>query len=638
MDLQEEVKKNPLCTRSDCVDLLLALCEPLKKHFSPGCARLLVGWTGAHYGEKAIEMEGFARILWGMGPFFAGGTDWLTERQETEYRFWSRRMKEGICHGTNPLHEEYWGDIYDYDQKMVETAAIVVSLALAKDVLWDSCTAEEQQRIYDWLKQINGHEVHANNWRFFRILTNATFERLGLPADREILEKDLAVIEGCYLKDGWYCDGNRGQMDYYIPFAMHFYGLLYAFLREDTDPKQAEIFKQRAAVFSKEFCYWFGEDGAEVPFGRSLTYRFAHGAFFGVYAFAGADKADGITIPEAKHILLQNLRHWMKQPVFDNDGVLTIGYQYPNLFMSERYNAPGSPYWSFKTFLILAMGEAHPFWQCREEEMEYDTKKLLMVPHMLIRHEAENHVLAYAAGQHCMEHGNSAAKYEKFVYSNKFGFSVSRGHTLEDGAFDNTLAISYAGDNCFRMRFGVSSYKVTKQYLYTKYSMMPGVEVESVMVPLPVWHVRIHKIATVHRIDIADGGFALPAERPFQTVSGAESGKWKGEMVTRKKNAVFAHFPWGSSGVAGDAEGEYELISAYPNTNLMANTTVIPTCRKTLEPGVHITTAAMYADTSLDAQKWSQYVPTVSLQEDVILIQFYEKPEQGRQKELSIYL
>lgn len=36
MDLQEEVRKNPLCTRSDCVDLLLALCEPLKKHFSPG--------------------------------------------------------------------------------------------------------------------------------------------------------------------------------------------------------------------------------------------------------------------------------------------------------------------------------------------------------------------------------------------------------------------------------------------------------------------------------------------------------------------------------------------------------------------------------------------------------------------------
>lgn len=70
MDLQEEVKKNPLCTRSDCVDLLLALCEPLKKHFSSGCARLLAGWTGAHYGEKAAEMEGFARILWGMGPFF----------------------------------------------------------------------------------------------------------------------------------------------------------------------------------------------------------------------------------------------------------------------------------------------------------------------------------------------------------------------------------------------------------------------------------------------------------------------------------------------------------------------------------------------------------------------------------------
>ena len=41
---------------------------------------------------------------------------------------------------------------------------------------------------------------------------------------------------------------------------------------------------------------------------------------------------------------------------------------------------------------------------------------------------------------------HAQAKYSKFVYSSKFGFSVPKaGVTYEEGAFDNTLAVSRDG-------------------------------------------------------------------------------------------------------------------------------------------------------------------------------------------------
>ena len=42
--------------------------------------------------------------------------------------------------------------------------------------------------------------------------------------------------------------------------------------------------------------------------------------------------------------------------------MLTIGYGYPQQYMAEQYNAPGSPYWGLKVFLLLALPDDHPFW------------------------------------------------------------------------------------------------------------------------------------------------------------------------------------------------------------------------------------------------------------------------------------
>lgn len=47
-----------------------------------------------------------------------------------------------------------------------------------------------------------------------------------------MLEEYLEGLETFYLGEGWYRDGDSGQKDYYISFAIHFYSLIYAVVME----------------------------------------------------------------------------------------------------------------------------------------------------------------------------------------------------------------------------------------------------------------------------------------------------------------------------------------------------------------------------------------------------------------------
>lgn len=608
--------------RRDAAVLLLDIIRPLKPYYSPGHAWLCLGSSAAHYGEKAARMEGFARILWGLGPLWAQDSSQLPASYREECEAWRSLYLEGIIHGTDPEHPEYWGDLADFDQKMVEMAALAVSICLAPDQLWEPLSGGQQEAVYRWFRQINEHQVHPNNWRFFRILVNMMFRILGRPWSESRMLEDMAVIERCYLKDGWYFDGQPGQMDYYIPFAIQFYSLVYAHFMENMDPETSTRFRERAGRFSEDFIYWFSDDGNELPFGRSLTYRFAHGAFFSAMGLA---EVPGPGYGVMRGLVLGNLKRWLRRPIFDNAGILTIGYGYPNLFMSERYNAPGSPYWGLKTFLMLALPSDHPFWTEPARKAVFQPQKLLPEPHMLITHDKNGHVMAFTAGQQGKCFGASKEKYEKFVYSNQFAFSVSRGLSLEEGAYDNTLAVSAGESGQFQMRDAVEKVSLTETAVYVRYTFPGGVWAESLIIPCAPWHIRIHRIRTRTAIETADGGFAIEAERCFEAVPGRKSGKYEPEMVRYEEHGVFAEFPWGVSGAVSCSGGSGELVSAFPNTNLLYNLTVIPTLRQKLEPGEHLLVNCMLGDRSGDASQWVRQRPEVTVNGDRIQVLYQGK-------------
>lgn len=614
--MMEQWKKRTIQKRVDAAELLLDMIRPLKQYYSEGNAWLHVGNTGVHYGEKAARMEGFARVLWGLGPLWAADSPGLSQDLKDEAEEWKKRYLEGIIHGTDPKHPEYWGDLADYDQKMVEMAALAVAVSLSPKTLWEPLDEEQKERFRYWMDQINHHKVHPNNWRFFRILVNMMFWITGCPWPRERIEEDRAVIEGCYEGDGWYHDGNTGQLDYYIAFAIHFYGLLYAKLMKKADPEYSCVLRERGRKFAGDFMYWFDTEGREIPYGRSLTYRFAHGAFFSAAAFA---EVDGIDYGILRHLAAGNLEHWIRRPIFDNGGVLSIGYGYPNPFMSERYNGPGSPYWGLKTFFMLALGEDHPFWTAPDQAPVFEPVRLLIHPHMLIIHR-EDHVQAFASGQHCQNHGCVSEKYEKFVYSNQFGVSVSRGNRLPDGAFDSTLAVSLAGDEYYRMKYGTNHFQVTDQAVFSDYTLMPGVEAESAVIPLGPWHVRVHRISTDKEIDVADGGFAIEAETCFGVQSGSPSGKYRADEIEQGDRTVFACLPWGTSGAVSVNGGEAKLIDTFPNTNLLYNLAVLPTICRRLKPGRHLLIDCFLGDRTSQAAVYKDQIPQVEVSERRIWI------------------
>lgn len=566
---QLPIVSNPLKTREDVVEAVRQLCEPIKPYFSEGKALLKLGETGTVYPEKTAQMEGFARLMWGLTPLFAGGEE--TDLFDT--------MVEGLINGTDPTHEEYWGDLGNVDQLAVEMPPIAFGFCLIPDKLWKPLTEIQRDNVFNWFNKTNHNEVADNNWLFFPIFVNIAFKKLNLPYNQKLIDEHLDMINEFYLGDGWSSDGNdTDQRDYYSSFAIQYYSMIYSVLMKKEDPERAAIFKERAKLFAKDFIYWFTPGGTALPFGRSLTYRFAQCGFWGACAYASIEALDWGVM---KGLYLRNLRWWLSQPIFDNEGILSIGYRYPNLLMAEYYNSPGSPYWAFKAFLPLALPEDHPFWAAEEQPMpaliETTTQKH---PYMvMMRNDKQNELVALTSGQWAgFGPTHNAAKYSKFAYSTTFGFSVSSESTsLSKGAFDSMLALSEDG-NMWRVRTTCESVEVEENVIISRWKPWDNVEIKTWLIAANPWHVRVHKIKTGRPLLTAEGGFAIANE--ITPAIGKET--WQ----VKEDNAVFCDLAWGTSGLINlKGNTKSEIIEAVPNTNLMNNRTAIPTLTSKIKKG-----------------------------------------------------
>lgn len=574
---QQPISYNPLETKQDLQLALEQLCQPLAEFYSEGKARLQLGVTGTGYSEAKAGVEGFSRVLWGLIPLAAGGGD---------SPHWDI-VREGVINGTNPDHPEYWGEVGNYDQLLVEMAAFGLGLALVPEKLWEPLNEAERERLYNWLNQISSRELYDCNWLFFHVLVCLGFRRIGKPYDKERMEKQLTRIEEFYLGEGWYADGVGAHCDYYGPFAIHYYSLLYAKLMEDEDPRRAALFKERASLFAKSFIYWFAEEGDALPYGRSLAYRFSQAAFWGTLAYSGVETfSPGVL----KGIMLRHLRWWFKQPIFLSDGTLSIGYAYPNLIMSENYNSPGSPYWALKAFLPLAFGEDHPFWSAEELPLPPLERHFVQAePRIVITRQPErSHLLAFNAGCTATNfHTHTSAKYEKFVYSNRFGFSVPRAEWgLGQSAPDSMLALS-EGDNLYRVKRTIEEYSINGTIIFMKWKPWQDVEVSTWLLAGAPWHVRVHRIESARRLDAADGGFAL----------GIGDASLQEKRGDKEVFAGSEHGIVGAKALLGWGAGEINYVSA--NTNVLHPRTVIPFLTASLEPGVSWLASAFYGEPSI---------------------------------------
>ena len=538
-----------LQTKADFTVLMHKFLDPLKPYYSAGCARLHLGETGVTYNRSAIELEAFSRPLWALVPFWVGGGS--DPQFEEIYR-------KGLAAGADPENPEYWGTTGEYDQCYVEMAAIACGILTAPEKLWTPLSDTEKQNLAAWLGQINEHTIPDCNWQFFRILVNLALKSVGMSYSPELLEDGLCKIDSYYSGDGWSTDGASIQKDYYIPWAIQYYGLLYSKLAADTDPRRAELYRRRAQLFAQQFVYWFDANGAALPFGRSLTYRFAQNSFWAACIWAGLEP---LPLPVMKGLIVRNFNWWLEQKMFDRDGILTIGYCYPQMYMAERYNAPGSPYWGMKSFLLLALPDDHPFWSAEAAPMPaLEWLKPMPYANMLVQRRA-GRVTAYAAGvNEGHGHGQFPEKYAKFAYDTRFGFCASRSREVLNQAAPDSMLAFVIDDNVF-VRKVSKTWKIEAGAVTAQWSPFPGIEVTTTITPTSTGHRRHHEIDSIYECDAYDCGFAVPNFAPDYKEC-AEDGLATASCDTLR------------SAVAG--RGEAVVIGCDPNTSLYFTNVHLP--------------------------------------------------------------
>ncbi|KAL8364924.1 hypothetical protein RB595_003964 [Gaeumannomyces hyphopodioides] len=550
---------NPFGTRSDLAHAGASLLRPLAPYKSAAGARIkLAAATGTSFSETAAQLEGFARPLWvvtsllndrlaGAEPADVGLDTWVS----------------GLDAGTDPSSPEYWGDLRSSDQRMVEMESIAYALLVSPEALAPP-PGPCRDRLVAWLRQINDRDMGHNNWRWFRVFVNlALVNVLGVPRAevQRVVDADLALLDSFYICDGWSGDGpwcdQRKQVDYYSgSFAIQLSQLLYVRYAGDmADPERVACYRDGARAFAAGFWRYFALDGAAIPFGRSLTYRFAFAAFWSAVALADVQLAAPLdNWGTVKGLLMRHLRWWAAKPhIFNTDGTMNIGFTYGNMYISEDYSSPQSVYWCLKPFVALGIPRDHPFWTSGELPHPLDpsqtalppTLYFLKAPRHMMCSTPEHHFLLSSGQSTKVYHKGREAKYCKFAYSSSFGFSVPVGTMLHHVGADSTLCASIDDGDSWIARFEPEDAKPTLFLLRPTNAMpaagpealtaMPStwrpwwfldLKVRTTLLPpssdsWPGWHVRIHEVlwggsgvsaARLGKIHFTDGGFAASAQ------------------------------------------------------------------------------------------------------------------------------
>ncbi len=544
-------------TKHDYLAAFDRIFSPLKEIFDLSLASPVLGHTAAVYSADAVRAEAFLRPLWGLVPLWRGGHG----DEETK-----EIMRRGIIAGIDPASPHYWGTCGKCDQCYVEMAPLSCGLLLTPEVLWSPLTDREKDNLCAWMLQANDNVFPRNNWHFFRVLINLAMKHLGRAYSEERLAEDLAVIESCYVGEGWYSDGIGGQRDYYVAWAFHFYGLLYAMVENDA---HAENYRARATLFAPAFLQWFSARGNALPYGRSLTYRLAQGSFFSMCLAAGIDVFD---LAMMKGILSRHLDDWMSSPIFDTHGILSIGYKYPNLMMAEHYNAPGSPYWAMKFFALLALPDDHPFWQVPAAPLPaLPARQLIREANMLILRHGDD-AFAYVGGSMAGgAFGQMTAKYLKFVYSTRFGINLKLGDNFDiEACTDSALVFDIGGVFCDRSRN--RGFTIDEEHLTIRWSPVDGIEVTTDIFPDATTHTRHHVIEADRPCVAYDCGFAVASRGEDDCI----------REVTAHTAEARNRF---SLCRVSSPDGTPVIISASPNANIVYNKTVIPAVKYTIPCG-----------------------------------------------------
>ena len=350
-------------TRARWAALADGMLAAARQFATPGHGRIQMPDIVGGYGFAVDGLEGFTRTLM-LAGFRLKGENGADPHGLAE--FYAR----GIASGVDPdsPEAERWPRMTEHGQAKVEAATTALILDMTRPWIWDRLSPRTQDQVVDYFSDCIGDENWPlNNWAWFKIVIETFLKSVGADYSRTDITDSLALLDSMIQgNNGWITDGLQRNYDHYVGWAMHLYPILWARMQgaeEFAAPREARD-RELLDAFLRDAIKLVGADGGPLIQGRSLVYRFATAAPYWVGALAEVPSTPlGQLRRAASGILDYFVR---REGVFNEHGLLSLGYHQEWLPMLQRYSGTGSPYWASKGMLGLALPADHPVWVSEE--------------------------------------------------------------------------------------------------------------------------------------------------------------------------------------------------------------------------------------------------------------------------------
>jgi hypothetical protein len=221
---------------------------------------------------------------------------------------------------------------------------------------------------------------------------------------------------------------------------VHWHLLLWSRIDGDRRPRIRNLVERRFRVYLAGIAGSFAADGARPLQGRSLGYRFAAAAPFGLAALLGID---AIPPALARRIAGGTIRRHLDDGALDPaTGWFRRGVAGERPDVCERYMSSGASAWAAHAFVTLGLAADAPYWVATEGRLPVEdgpVDRPLRGPGLLVvgRASTGEILLVNARADHPddIPGHNYTPYYGKSTYRSAFPFSVRTidGHPGPDG-------------------------------------------------------------------------------------------------------------------------------------------------------------------------------------------------------------
>jgi len=304
-------------------------------------------------------LECFSRIFSGISP-------WLVlEKINDDYEYNKQQLIMSYiltCFENLFQYLDEKMNLFIYDQSIVESAFICYGFIISKNKIWKKLTDNSKNKLISLFKKVRFlfKENHKNNnWYLFHGIIESFFKIINIDYDNNFVQKMIINVNSWYCGDGFYSDGpSKFKMDYYNSYVIQpFYiEVLKIFKSELVD-----IAIVRSLRFSEFLERIIGEDGTFPPLGRSIVYRF--GVFHLLsYCIYNKTISNDHCYGQLRYALTKVLNKIINKDIFNDNGILELGFNSKQENISDNYSNTGSCYLTVLGFLPLGLNESDIFW------------------------------------------------------------------------------------------------------------------------------------------------------------------------------------------------------------------------------------------------------------------------------------